>query len=283
MNRTLEAASIRRLLDRAAELLPESGSARLDAEVLLAHVINRPRSYLYGWPEQELPHALQVQFARLLQRRAAGEPVAYLTGRREFWSLPLAVTPDTLIPRPETEILVSLALEMIPRSSSALIADLGTGSGAIALAIAVERPRCRLLATDVSPAALEVAVQNAARLGIGSIQFLAGNWYEPLPDNRFDFIVSNPPYLPETAVQLAEGDVRFEPRRALASGPDGIDDLKRIAHGAIDRLCPGGRLLLEHGYDQGEQAVRLLESAGFHDVADHADASGHGRVVVGQK
>ena len=283
MNRTAEAPSIRRLLDNAAARLPATESARLDAEVLLAHVINRPRSYLYTWPERNLPSDQQARFDRLLQRRAAGEPVAYLIGRREFWSLPLTVTADTLIPRPETETLVALALERIPPAAPARIADLGTGSGAIALAIASERPRCRLVATDVSAAALAVARRNAKRLGIENIRFLAGDWFAPLPDTPFDAIVSNPPYVPETAPHLSQGDVRFEPRQALASGPEGMNDLARIAHGALGRLRSGGWLLLEHGYDQGEQAVRLLESAGFHAVADHADDSGHCRVVIGQK
>jgi len=283
MNRTAEAPSIRRLLENAAARLPDTVSARMDAEVLLAHVINRPRSYLYTWPERNLPSNQQARFDRLLQRRAAGEPVAYLIGRREFWSLPLAVTADTLIPRPETETLVALALERIPPAAAARIIDLGTGSGAIALAIASERPRCRLVATDVSAAALAVARQNAVRLGIDNIRFLAGDWFKPLSDTAFDVIVSNPPYIPESAPHLLQGDVRFEPRQALASGPEGMNDLARIAQGALDRLRTGGWLLLEHGYDQGEQAVRLLESAGFHAVADHADDSGHCRVVIGQK
>jgi release factor glutamine methyltransferase len=283
MNRTAESPSIRRLLETAAARLPDPDSARLDAEVLLAHVINRPRSYLYTWPERNLPSDQQARFDRLLQRRASGEPVAYLIGRREFWSLPLAVTPDTLIPRPETETLVALALERIPAAAPARIADLGTGSGAIALAIASERPGCRLVATDASAAALAVARRNAVRLGIDNIHFLAGDWFEPLLDTAFDVIVSNPPYIPETAPHLSQGDVRFEPRQALASGPDGMNDLARIAHGALERLRTGGWLLLEHGYDQGEQAVRLLESAGFHTIADHTDGSGHCRVVIGQK
>jgi release factor glutamine methyltransferase len=283
MSSTTEADTIRRVLEEAADRLPDSGSARLDAEVLLAHVINRPRSYLYAWPERDLPPGARAQFDHLLRRRAAGEPVAYIIGRREFWSLPLTVTPDTLIPRPDTETLVSVALEMIPRDATARIADLGTGSGAIALAIARERPRCRLVATDVSTAALAVASRNAVQLGIGNIQFLPGNWYEPVPDTVFDFIISNPPYVPESATQLSEGDVRFEPRRALASGPDGMDDLARITLGAGDRLRPGGWLLLEHGYDQGERAIHLLEAAGFHRISDHPDSSGHPRVVTGRK
>lgn len=283
MNRTAEARSIGRLLRSASARLPDPDTARMEAEVLLAHAINRQRSYLYSWPERDLPRALEARFDRLVQRRAAGEPVAYLTGRREFWSLPLAVTPDTLIPRPETETLVALVLERIPVTAPARIADLGTGSGAIALAVASERPRCRVVATDVSAAALAVARRNAVRLGITGIRFLAGDWFEPLPEIPFDAIVSNPPYVPETAPHLSQGDVRFEPRQALASGPEGMDDLARIARGARNRLRSGGWLLLEHGYDQGEQAVRLLESAGFHAVADHTDDSGHGRVVVGQK
>ncbi|MGD8312358.1 MAG: peptide chain release factor N(5)-glutamine methyltransferase [Gammaproteobacteria bacterium] len=283
MNGTAEGFPLGRLLETAAARLPDSGSARLEAEVLLGHVISRPRSYLYTWPERHLAPDLQARFERLLQRRVAGEPVAYITGRREFWSLPLAVTPATLIPRPETETLVSLALERIPANAALEIADLGTGSGAIALAIARERPRCRLVATDISTAALAVARQNAARLGIGNIRFLAGDWFEPLADAAFDFVLSNPPYVPESAPQLSEGDVRFEPHRALASGPDGMEDLARIAHAAGSRLRSGGRLLLEHGYDQGTQATRLLHAAGYHEISDHVDSSGNCRVVVGRK
>ncbi len=228
MHKTPEPASIRQLLEQATRLL-HSDSARLDAELLLACVLDKPRSHLHAWPERVPSPAARLRFAALLQRRAAGEPVAYLTGVREFWSLPLTVTADTLIPRPETETLVALALEKIPAGSSARIADLGTGSGAIALALARERPRCQVIATDASSTAVAVANRNARQLGIANVEFLTGNWCEPLPATPFDLIVSNPPYIPQDDPHLGQGDVRFEPRQALAAGPEGMDDLRAIA------------------------------------------------------
>lgn len=282
MIKTPEPGSIRQLLEQATRLL-HSDSARLDAEVLLASVLDKPRSHLHAWPERVPLPAARAQFDELLQRRVAGEPVAYLTGVREFWSLSLAVTPDTLIPRPETETLVALALEKIPASSTARIADLGTGSGAIALAIAHERPRCQVIATDLSAMAVAVASRNARQLGMDNVEFLAGNWCQPLPDMPFDMIVSNPPYIPQDDPHLEQGDVRFEPRRALAAGPEGMDDLRAIANCAREHLRSGGWLLLEHGYDQGNNATRLLAAAGFQAVSDHVDDAGLSRVVAGRK
>lgn len=281
MNKAAEPASIRQLLAQAAGLLP-ADTARLDAEVLLAHALGKPRSHLHAWPEKHPSAEQQSQFQQLLQARLRGEPVAYLTGQREFWSLPLTLTPATLIPRPETETLVALALELIPADSGALIADLGTGSGAIALAIAHERPRCRLLATDISPAALETAAANARRLGINNIEFHGGNWCEPLTGRQCDVIVSNPPYIRDTDPHLLSGDVRFEPRDALAAGPEGVDDLTSITRCACHVLKPGGWLIMEHGYDQGRQAMDLLHANGFQVVTDHVDAAGLSRVVMGQ-
>jgi release factor glutamine methyltransferase len=281
MNR-VEPASIRQLLEQAADLLP-SDTARLDAEVLLAHVLGKTRSHLRAWPGKVLPVEQQTQFQLLLQARARGEPVAYLTGQREFWSLPLTVTPATLIPRPETETLVTLALELIPADSTALVADLGTGSGAIALAIAHERPHCHLIATDLSPAAIETATANALQLGINNIEFHCGDWCEPLAGRHCDVIVSNPPYIRNTDPHLQTGDVRFEPRNALAAGPEGMDDLTKIARCACRHLDTGGWLLLEHGYDQGKPVTQLLESCGFKAVTDHADDAGLSRVVAGRR
>jgi len=282
MNKAAEPASIRQLLEQAAGLLP-SDTARLDAEVLLAHALGKTRSHLHAWPEKHLSTEQQTQFQQLLQARLRGEPVAYLTGQREFWSLPLVLTPATLIPRPETETLVALALEVIPAGSGALVADLGTGSGAIALAIAHERPCCRLLATDISPAALETAAANARRLCINNIEFHGGNWCEPLTGRQFDVIVSNPPYIRDTDPHLHSGDVRFEPRNALAAGPEGMNDLTRITGCACHLLKPGGWLIMEHGYDQGRQAMDLLQANGFQAVTDHADDAGLSRVVMGQR
>ena len=282
MKTTDDPTSIRQLLEQATRSL-NSDSARLDAEILLSHVLDEARSYLHAWPEKNLPTATQAQFNQLIIRRASGEPVAHLVGRREFWSLPLIVTTDTLIPRPETETLVALALEVIPTDVCLLVADLGTGSGAIALALAHERPRCRIVACDISPAAIEVAQSNARQLGIDNIEFHVGNWCEPLAGEQCDVIVSNPPYIPDADPHLDKGDVRFEPRSALVSGPEGLNDLENIAHCAHAHLQPGGWLLMEHGYDQGEAAARLLESTGFCEIADHPDDAGLSRVVTGKR
>jgi release factor glutamine methyltransferase len=277
-----EPATIRTLLARAVELLATE-SPRLDAELLLAASLGKNRSYLYTWPDEIPSVEIQARFRDLLARRAAGEPVAYLLGQREFWSLPLGVTPATLIPRPETETLVTLALQRIPADADTCIADLGTGSGAIALAIARERPRCRIIATDISQAALAVAAANAERLCLRNVQFVAGDWCAALAGTPFDLIVSNPPYIAEDDIHLTRGDVRFEPRHALASGPQGMDALQHIARCAIILLRPQGWLLLEHGYDQAQAATRLLQASGYEQVQDHPDFSGQGRVIAGRR
>jgi release factor glutamine methyltransferase len=282
MNTTAEPASIRQLLEQASHLLT-TDSAQLDAEVLLAHALGQARSHLRAWPEKIPSAEQQENFQRLLQARLQGEPVAYLTGQREFWSLPLAVTPATLIPRAETETLVALALQRIPADSRADVADMGTGSGAIALAIAHERPGCQLLATDVSAAAIETAAANAKQLGVGNIEFLCGDWCTPLEDRQFDVIISNPPYIKDSDPHLQQGDVRFEPDTALAAGPQGMDDLTKLAHCTRQHLRTGGWLLLEHGYDQHNAVTQLLTSCGFSQVVDHQDDSGTDRVVVGKR
>lgn len=258
-----------------------SDTARLDAELLLCQVLGVSRSYLFTWPERELSAEQLGILEPLLARREAGEPVAHILGRREFWSLELAVTVDTLIPRPETELLVEAALERIPPDAAWQIADLGTGSGAIALAIASERPNCRITAVERSPAALEVARQNAERLAIPNVRFLPGSWFEPLTGQRFELIVSNPPYIPRLDPHLSEGDVRFEPMTALAAGEDGLDDIRHLVANAPLFLQSPGWLLLEHGYDQGEAVTTLLREAGYAEVADLPDLQGHGRVAVG--
>jgi len=277
-----EPATIRMLLAQAMELLA-TDSPRLDAELLLASCLDKTRSYLYAWPDVIPPADIQARFHDLLARRITGEPVAYLLGQREFWSLPLAVTPATLIPRPETETLVEQALARIPAAADAWIADLGTGSGAIALAIARERPRCRIIATDISQDALAVAIANAKRLGLSNVQCRAGDWCAALPDQPFDLIVSNPPYIAEDDIHLTRGDVRFEPRHALASGPQGMDALQIIVRCASTRLRPRGWLLLEHGYDQAQAVTRLLHACGYEEVHDYPDAAGLGRVAAGRR
>lgn len=274
--------SIRELLARAVAMLHDD-TARLDAEVLLAACLGKPRSYLHAWPEHVVQDAALAQYTDWIRRRATGEPVAHLTGMREFWSLSLTVTPDTLIPRPETETLVELALDRIPAGRPCRVADLGTGSGAIALAIASERPRCEVIATDISAAALAVARSNAGRLGIRNVRFLAGHWCKPLAASPFDVIVSNPPYIDPDDPHLSTGDVQFEPRPALVAGGQGMDELEQIAACAIGHLQPGGWLALEHGYDQGDRMLRLLHASGYIEISDHADAAGLSRVTLGRR
>lgn len=260
-----------------------SATPRLDAEVLLAAALNRPRSILYAWPERVPEPELADRFAVWLERRLNGEPVAYLTGWREFWSLELEVTPDTLIPRPETELLVELALERLPVAQAVAIADLGTGSGAMALALATERPRARIVATDQSPAALAVARRNAQRLQIANVEFRQGDWCAPLAGEFFDLMVANPPYVAAADPRRRHGELRFEPPAALISGPDGLDALRTIVAQAPAILKPGGWLLLEHGYDQGEAVPELLRERGFNEVADHQDHAGLSRVSRGRR
>jgi release factor glutamine methyltransferase len=273
--------SIRALLEQATRELGTE-SARLDAEVLLAACLGKPRSYLHTWPERGIDRRELERFGQLIRRRARGEPVAHLTGEREFWSLPLAVTPDTLVPRPETETLVELALEKLPPETPLRVADLGTGSGAIALAIATERPCCEVIATDISEAALSIARHNAQRLGLDNVLFIAGDWCAALPDGDFDLILSNPPYVAERDPHLDRGDVHFEPLQALVAGPEGMDALRLIVRCANDHLRQGGWLIVEHGYDQGEKVMQLLHAEGYDAISRHKDGAGLDRVTLGR-
>ncbi len=269
---------------RIDQLLREASAAvdRADAELLLAHAAGRDRAWLFAHATDELDAAQAEAFAGLVARRVAGEPVAYLTGRRGFWTLDLEVGPGTLIPRPETELLVELALACLPQGEAARVADLGTGSGAIALAIASERPLAAVVATDFSKAALAVAVRNAQRNGIDNVWFRRGDWLEALGTERFDLIASNPPYIADGDPHLDEGDLRFEPAIALSSGTDGLEAIRRIIAGAPAHLAPGGWLLLEHGWGQGEAIRALLHEAGFADVATERDLEGRDRVSLGR-
>ena len=254
-----------------------------DAEALLCHVLDRPRSWLYAHGDDELDEAGATAFDALLARRRGGMPVAYLTGRRGFWRFDLNVGPATLIPRPETELLVELALERMPSDRPLRVADLGTGTGAIALALALERPGAEVIATDASDAALEVAAGNAGMLGVGNVTFRHGDWLAPLAGERFDLIASNPPYIAEGDPHLARGDLRFEPPTALASGVDGLDAIRVIAADAPAHLVPGGWLLVEHGFDQGPPVRALLEAAGFEAVATATDLEHRDRVTLGRR
>lgn len=262
----------------------EPNVAGLEAQALLGHVLHRPRAYLLAHPEAALSDADQAQFEALLARREHGEPIAYLTGQREFYGLKFLVTPDVLIPRPETELLVDLALEQIPPDAPMRILDLGTGSGAIAITLAKHRPQAQITAVDVSPQALAIARQNAARLGTPHIRFVGSNWFSGLDESsRFELIVANPPYVAENDPHLAQGDVRFEPLMALTSGAEGLDAIRHIAQASLRFLTVSGRLLFEHGYDQEALSRNLLHSLGYGDIACYPDMSGQPRVTGGKK
>jgi len=254
---------------------------RSEAELLLAHALGRDRAWLIAHRDDAVAPALAGQARCCVSRRAAGEPVAYIIGHRGFHALDLAVTADVLIPRPETELLVELALRQTAQSGKVEIADLGTGSGAIALAIAQARPHSRVLATDASLAALDVARGNAQRLGIGNVEFAQGDWCAALGKRRFDLIVSNPPYIAENDAHLRQGDLRFEPRAALASGADGLDAIRAIVRDAPAHLRDGGWLLLEHGFEQGAAVRELLRQSGFVEVFTTRDLEGRERVSGG--
>ncbi|WP_434131679.1 peptide chain release factor N(5)-glutamine methyltransferase [Methylocaldum sp. GT1BB] len=258
-----------------------SETARLDAEILLARALNRDRSYLRAWPERKLSPDVEDRFHHLIERRQSGTPVAYLFGEKEFWSRTFRVSPDVLIPRPETELLVELALAATPASQTADILDLGTGSGAIAVTIAAERPAARVTATDLSPGALNLAQENAVLHGVRNVRFRLGDWFDAVAsDEQFDLIVSNPPYVADDDPHLNRGDVRFEPSLALTGGLHGLDAFRIIAREACDYLKPHGQLILEHGFDQADSLADLLNEFGYAEISRHSDLQGHFRVTT---
>lgn len=271
-------ASVQELLRSAGEL--PGDSARRDAEILLSHCLGKSRTWLYTWPESEISEEHSRSFEHLVAERRRGVPIAYLTGQREFWSLSLQVSRHTLIPRPETETLVEWALQL-PLPADASVLDLGTGSGAIALALASERPGWQVAAVDASDEALEIARCNAVDLGLERVRFTRSDWYQALAGQRFHLLVGNPPYIDGDDRHLERGDVRFEPRSALVAGESGLADLALLAAGAPAHLHAGGWLLLEHGFDQGEQVRRLLGEAGFEAVTTHRDMAGRERITGG--
>ncbi|MFQ5642154.1 MAG: peptide chain release factor N(5)-glutamine methyltransferase [Thiogranum sp.] len=274
---------IKEALDLAVIKLGNSEHARLDAEVLLSHMLDKPRSYLHAWPETALGEEQALHFEKLLAQRAAGRPVAYLTGQREFWSLDLEVTAHTLIPRPESELLVEQALALLPARANLQVADLGTGSGAIAIALAKERASWSLRALDRSFSCCRVAQRNARRLGIHNISVVNASWCDALPDTSFDAIIANPPYVAEQDPHLRQGDVRHEPLSALAAGADGLDELRRLAADTPRVLKTGGWLFLEHGFDQSKHVRNLLNSKGFINISCVRDLAGAERVSYAQK
>jgi release factor glutamine methyltransferase len=265
------------LRDAAGQLQSVSDSARLDAEILLALALDVDRSYLFGHPDDVMDAVTCARFSALVTRRADGVPLAYITGEKEFWSLEMMVSSDTLVPRPETEMLVQLALDRIDRDSTAAILDLGTGSGAIALAIARERPNSEITATDISAPALAIAAQNARQLDAGNVQFLEGDWVAPVCGRTFDLIVSNPPYVCSNDPAL--DTLRHEPRSALESGLDGLRDIRTLAADCGGILRAGGQMLVEHGADQGSAVEQILREHGWTDIECHRDLAGLPRVV----
>ena len=271
------------LAEARAALESVSGTARLDAEILLARALRWSRARLLAHPGAAIAPDCARRFEVLVQRRRDGEPIAYLVGHREFWSLDLAVTPDTLIPRSETEHLVETVLGVVPADAAATIADIGTGAGAVALALAQERPRALVLGSDRSRAAVEVARANALRLGAANVSFIVADACAALAPARWSVVASNPPYVAEDDPHLLTGDVRFEPREALVSGPRGLDMLETLAGQAPARLKGGGWLVVEHGHDQGSVVRVLLSSAGLGAIETLRDLAGHERVTLGRR
>ena len=273
---------IKQALCQAINLLtPTSPSAQIDAEVLLAYTLNTSRTFIYAHPEKILENNQLIAYQEWVTKRREGIPIAYLIGSREFWSLALQISKDTLIPRPETELLVELSLSLLGDRSPVSLLDLGTGSGAIALALASERPDWQILASDISEAALAVAHHNATHLNLSNVRILCSDWFVSLPHQSFNAILSNPPYIAANDPHLQQGDLRFEPQNALISGEDGLDALSHIIQQSQSRLLPGGLLLLEHGFQQKEAVTSLLNKYGYEKVHCWQDGQGLDRVSGG--
>lgn len=262
--------------------LPDSPSPRLDAELLLAAALGKPRSFLHTWPERVVSGEAAERYASYLERRRQGEPVAYILGHQGFWSLDLEVAPHTLIPRPDTELLVETALALVTLPQARVL-DLGTGTGAIALALACERLGWQVTGVDRISEAVALAERNRERLGLGNAAFRESHWFSALGAERYDLIVSNPPYIAAQDPHLAQGDVRFEPSSALVAGADGLDDIRLIVSQAPTHLNAGGWLLLEHGYDQATAVRELLVREGFEAVESRRDLGGHERISLGRR
>jgi len=269
----------------SATLALDTSTARIEVQCLLQHALQVSRAYLIAHPEYVLSDTEQSQYASILQRRLCGEPLAYILGEREFFGLMFQVNAATLIPRPDTELLVEKALQCIPKNASENyhLLDLGTGSGAIALSIAQQRPHINVVASDFSTEALHVARENSRRLKINNVNFCHSDWFVALSPQRFDFIVSNPPYIAENDAHLQNGDLRFEPRTALASGADGLRDIKKIISASHQHLKPNAQLWLEHGHQQASQVRALLQQAQFHNIHSALDLAGIERISGGRQ
>ena len=274
---------IQTTLSTATELLSNSSdSASLDAEVLLCHVLNKARSHLRAWPEKELKTVEHNQLLQLLKQRQQGVPIAYITGKKEFWSRDFKVSPAVLIPRPDTELLIELVLKLISDKPQAHLIDLGTGSGAIAITLAAERPDTKVIATDLSNTALNIAKENASAHHIKNIQFIQSNWFDKITSCDFDLVISNPPYIAHNDPHLSQGDIRFEPDSALIAKDQGLEDIQKISNHARNYLKPGGTLLVEHGYNQQIAVQAIFNSFAYSNITTHTDLSGNPRVTTGQ-
>lgn len=276
--------NLRETLNHAISILSlTSSSPRIDAEILMAKALNVSRAYLYTYPEAPIHADVESQFQTLLDRRVAGMPIAYLTGKREFWTVSLTISEATLIPRPETELLVEKSLALLNGREKIKLLDLGTGSGAIACAIAQSRPNWHITACDISTEALETAQRNASELGLTNISFIQSDWFQSITEDNFDAIVSNPPYLAQDDPHLTQGDLRFEPKLALVSGPNGLESLQWIIEQSYNRLRKHGLLMLEHGFEQRLAIEKRLSSIGYQNIQCWQDAQGHDRVTCAKK
>jgi release factor glutamine methyltransferase len=277
------ANSVTALLDQAyQQLAAVSDSALLDAEVLLCHCLNKNRSFIRAWPEHQLTDQQAAEFQDLIAQRQQGVPVAYLTGEREFWSRSFKVNPDVLIPRPDSELLIELSLDLLPANQANKIIDLGTGSGILAITLAAERRTSQVIACDLSPAALRTAQANAQQLQIDNVSFLTSNWFSAITDRDFDLVISNPPYIDKQDPHLQQGDVRFEPDSALISPENGLQDIRLLTDQARQHLKIGGYLLIEHGYDQQTAVQALFKRFNYQQITTHPDYAGNPRVTSGQ-
>ncbi|WP_347987458.1 peptide chain release factor N(5)-glutamine methyltransferase [Methylomonas sp. AM2-LC] len=274
--------SIQQLLKHAsAQLTPTSETALLDAEVLLCHCLGKNRSFLRTWPEKQLEISQQKHFASLVAQRQNGIPIAYLTGHREFWSRTFQVNPDVLIPRPDSELLIELSLELLPSNRPCKILDLGTGSGILAITLAAERPQAQVLAIDISQQAITTAKHNADQLNISNTRFMVSHWLDKVVERDFDLIISNPPYIAENDPHLQQGDLRFEPTHALVSTENGLKDIRLLSAQATRHLKPKGYLLVEHGYNQTHEVQALFAAAQLDNINTFNDLSGQPRVTSG--